>query len=231
MTLTRPADDDLLVGSGHAPLPRVNLLPPEIGARRRLRKVQAALAGGVLASVGVVAVLYVGAVGAVGSAQEELSTATAAHAALQAETAQYRDVTAAYQRSADAQAMLVAAMGEEVRFSRFLRDMSLSVPDGVWLTSAAFVQTQGTPAAAAAAAAPATGTPAGIGTLTVSGVAYEHEDVALWLESLAAQDGYADPLLQSSTRTLIGPKKVVEWSTTVTLSPEALSGRYTTTGS
>ena len=215
----RPADE--LVGSGHGPLPRVDLLPPEIGQRRRLRRVQVALGGGVVAAVGLVAVLVVGAGSSVAAAQDDLDTAVATQGSLQQESGQYRDVTAAYQRSADAQAMLVAAMGEEVRYSRLLNDLSLSIPDSVWLTSAAWSQ-QPTTAG--------TGTP-GLGTLTVSGVAYEHEDVALWLESLASQQGYVDPLLQTADKTLIGTREVVEFTSTVTLSPDALSGRYLTPGS
>ena len=62
-------------------------------------------------------------------------------------------------------------------------------------------------------------------------MAFAHTDVANWLESLAREKGYAGPLLQSSTEALLGTRKVVNWSVTVTLTPEALSGRYTKTGS
>lgn len=217
--------DDEVVGSGHAPLPRVDLLPPEIAELRRFRRVQTGLGGGVLAAVLVVALLYLGAMGAVGTSQEQVDQASAQQQGLQAQTTQYRDVTATYARAADAQALLVAAMGEEVRYSRLLNDLSLSLPEGVWLKSAAF--TQAVPDAATTAA----GTAPGIGTLTVTGVAFQYDDVALWLESLASQAGYVDPLLQTSTAVLLGPKVVVDWSTTVTLSPDALSGRYVTAGS
>ena len=35
--------------------------------------------------------------------------------------------------AAAAQALLVTAMGDEVRYSRFLNDLSLSVPGNVWI--------------------------------------------------------------------------------------------------
>ncbi len=209
-------------------LPRVNLLPPEIEAARRFRRVQAGLGSGVLAAVGVVALLFVGASGSVADAQGEVDAAAAQQQVLTAESARYRDVTATYQRASQAQALLTTAMGQEVRYSRFLNDLALTVPDGVWVTSLGFTQAGAGGASGAAAAAPAA---AGIGTVAVSGTAYAHEDVAVWLESLAGQDGYVDPLLQSSTERLIGRRKVVDWSTTVTLSPDALSGRYAKPGS
>ena len=83
--------------------------------------------------------------------------------------------------------------------------------------------TTGTAPAAPAAGAAGTGM---LGTVTLTGVAFAHTDVANWLESLAREKGYAGPLLQSSTEALLGTRKVVNWSVTVTLTPEALSGRY-----
>ena len=215
---------DTSVAAGPARLPRVDLLPPEIGARRRFRRVQAGLGGGVLAAFGVVALLHTAAAGSVADAEEQVQAAGATQRTVAAEVAQYRDVTATYQRAADAQALLVAAMGEEVRYSRLLSDLSLSVPDGVWVKSLAFTQ------GAAAAPAPAATALPGIGTVTVSGVAFEHEDVAGWLESLAGQRGYTAPLLQSSTEALIGSRRIVNFATTTALSPEALSRRYATPG-
>src|SRR5690242_19946726 len=110
-------------------LPRVNLLPPEIAEGRRLRRIQLGLGGAVLGAVGVVALLYVGAVGGVSSAQSDLDAATAKHSALQAQTAKYREVTAVYARAAAAQTLLTQAMGQEVRYSQLLNDLSLSVPE------------------------------------------------------------------------------------------------------
>lgn len=208
-----------LVGSGLATLPRVNLMPREIGERRRFRRIQYGLGAGVAATAGLVGLLFVVAAGSVGSAQEQLDATSAETARLQAETAKYADVTKVYAQAAAAQAMLTDAMGEEVKYSRFLSDLSLSVPDNVWLTNLSFQQ---------AAVPPAVGsTEPGIGTITVSGVGFSHEDVATWLESLAGQEGYANPYFTSSTEALIGPRTVVNFDSTATLTPAALSGDYT----
>ncbi|MDX6199349.1 MAG: type pilus assembly protein PilN [Actinomycetota bacterium] len=200
-------------------LPRVNLLPPEIAETRRVRRIQIGLGGAVLGAVGVVALLYVAASSSVSSAQTDVDAATATNTHLQAETAKYRDVTAAYDRAAAAQAMLTQAMGEEVRYSRLLTDLSLSVPENVWIKSLTFSQA---PAPAALGS-----TVSGIGTMTVSGIGFKHDDVAVWLESLAGQKSYTNPYFTSSTEALLGTRKTVTFSSTATLTPAAYSGRYT----
>lgn len=227
------AAETRLVGGGLSSLPRVNLLPPEIAEQAQLRKIQMGLAGAVALAVAAMGFLYVGASDSVSTAQDQLTAATAEQADLNAQKADLADVTAVYAQAAAAQQLLTQAMGQEVRYSRFLSDLSLSIPDNVWVKSAVYTQASGTAAVAAAgaAAAGATGTagsPTGIGTLTVTGVAYVHDDVANWLDSLAKTAGLESPTLQSSTRALIGKKSVVEWSSTVNLSTKALSGRYVT---
>ena len=207
------------VGSGLVALPKVNLLPPEIAESARFRRVQMGLAGGALAAIGVVAMLYVGASGSLSEANTELAASQATGSQLQAETAKYNDVTAVYAQAAAAEAMLTQAMGEEVRYSQFLNDLSLTVPENVWVKELTFTQ---------AATEPVLGsTEPGIGTVTFSGVGFKHDDVAVWLESLAKQKGYANPYFSSSTEALIGTRTTVNFSSTATLTPDALSKRYT----
>lgn len=208
------------VGSGLPTLPRVNLLPPEIAERVRFRRIQYGLGGGVLAAVGVVALLYLAAVGSVNDATTELETANTTNTALKAETAKYAEVQSVYAQAAAAQAMLTQAMGEEVRFSQYLNDLSLTVPENVWLQNVTFKQ--------AAAPAALGATEPGIGQVTFTGVGFKHDDVAVWLESLAKQKGYTNPYFTSSTKALIGTRATVNFSSTVTMTPAALSGRFTT---
>lgn len=208
-----------VVDTGYDALPRVNLLPPEIGESRRFRRIQYGLAGGVALTVGAVALLYVAAVGSVDNATTELQAVQTEQSALRAKQAEYASVTAVYARAAAAQAMLTQAMGQEVQYSDFLSDLSLTVPENVWLKSLTFTQA---PAPAALGS-----TEPGIGTVTVSGVGFTHDDVAAWLESLAGQQGYTNPYFSSSKEILIGTRQVVEFSSTATLTSDALSGAYT----
>lgn len=203
-----------LVGTGVGLLPRVNLLPPEIGEKRAFRRVQAALGSAVVLSVGVVGLLYTSASHSLTTANNELATATAQQSSLQAEAAKYRNVTAIYSAAAAAQAQLTTAMGDEVRYSQLLNDLSLTVPSNVWVKSVSISQGAVTP----------TG---GIGTFTVSGVGFAHDDVAVWLESIAGLKTYQNPYFSNSTEALLGTKPTVTFASTAELTSKALSGRYT----
>jgi Tfp pilus assembly protein PilN len=210
-------------------LPRVDLLPPEISQARRFRRVQTGLGGAVALAVGLVALLYVSASGSVSDAQEQLDAASATQQQLQTQSATYGDVTATYARAAAAEAMLTTAMGREVRWSTLLDDLSLTVPDNVWVKQVTLTETPAVPAGAATGATAAAASDA-VGTATFSGVGFSHDDVAVWLESLAGQKRYRDPSFSSSTESLLGPRKIVSFTSTATLTPAALSGRYTKAG-
>ena len=204
-------------------LPRVNLLPPEIAERARLQRLQAGLGAGVLVVAGAVTALYLGAAGSVTAAQQELDIATAAGADLRTESAQFSDVLDVYARAEHARGLLTAAMGQEVRYSQFLDGLSRSVPDDVWLKTVEFSQAGAGDATGEGAAAGAA-----IGTVTFSGVAFRHDDVAAWLEALGRQEGYADPTFTDATAGEIGQRPVVTFTSTVSLTSAALSQRWTT---
>ena len=217
--LTAPSHEAVAPLAQTAPaLPSVNLLPPEIAERRQFRRVQLCLGGGLVATVGVVALLQLSALGATADAERELQSATAQGAALRTEATAFAEVEGVYARADAARALLAQAMSDEVRFSGLLDALSVTLPDDVWLKSITF--TQATPAATAAA-----GTP-GIGTVSFTGVALSHDDVAAWLESLSRQPGYADAYLSEATTGLLGGRTTVGFTSTVTLTPAALSGRH-----
>ena len=226
------------LGMANATLPRVNLLPPEIAEQATLKKVQMGLGAGVLGAVGIVGLLFVSATHGVSSAQTSLDQETSRGQSLVAQKAQYANVTAVYSAAAAAQAQLSTAMGQEVRYSQLMHDLSLSIPSTVWLKSLSYTQTPpAAPAGAAPAAATAAGTaaakpavatgPTAIGTLTVTGIGFSHDDLALWLESLANQKNYADAFFSSSTESLMGQRKIVTFTSTTNLTSNAYSGRYT----
>ena len=216
-----------LVGTSLALLPRVNLLPPEIAEKAAFRKVQLGLGSTVLAAVGVVGLLYMSAASSVSSAQGQVDNASATQRQLQAESTKYAAVTGVYARATAAQAMLSQAMGDEIRYSQLLNDLSLSVPAKVWVKNVAFAQTPPAAPGAAATATAASTAAAGIGTFTVTGIGFSHDDVAVWLESIGAQKTYSNPYFSNSTEALIGTRKVVNFASTATVTSAALSGRYT----
>jgi Tfp pilus assembly protein PilN len=211
-----------------ATLPRVNLLPPEIDEQRRFKKVQAGLGLAVVASVGVVGALFLAANGQVSAAQSDLDTETARGTTLQADVAKYADVPEVYAQVDAAEAQLTQGMGREVRWSRFLNDLSLITPGKVWLTGVTATESvDGSPLAAAAPVPGATayGTP-GIGTLTFQGKGYTHNDVAAWLKALASENGLADPYFTLSTQAKIGTEDSVTFTSQAVITEDLLSHRF-----
>jgi Tfp pilus assembly protein PilN len=208
-----------------ATLPQVNLLPPEIGQQRRFRHVQVGLGGAVLASLLVAGALLVAANAQVGKAQDTLDANKAQATQLQAKVADYAEVPLVFGQVEAAKAQLGQAMGQEIRWSYFLNDLSLKIPNRVWLDS---VTVSSTGATAAVAATPGQYAAVGIGTVQFDGHAYSHNDVAAWLDSLAKQKGYTQPYFSDSTVTPLGThKNAVKFSSQVTVTDDALSKRYT----
>ena len=206
-----------------ATLPRVNLLPPEIEQARRFRHVQAGLGGAVVASLVVAAALFVAASAQVGKAQDDLDANKAQATQLQAKAAEYAEVPLVYGQVEAAHAQLGQAMGQEVRWSYFLNDLSLKIPRHLWLDS--MVVTSSAPAAGPTVDQYAA---AGIGTVAFQGHGYAHNDVAAWLNSLARQKGFTQPYFSDSTIDPVGTDDhAVKFSSTVTVTDDALSNRYT----
>jgi Tfp pilus assembly protein PilN len=218
--MTVAAQESRLLGSASTTLPRVNLLPPEIAEQKVFRKIQGGLGGVVLVALGAVALAYMGASHGVTSAHSQLDQATAQSTTLKGQMAKYNDVTATYAAAAAAKAQLASAMGDEIRYSQLLNDLSLAIPGNVWLTSVSYSQ--------AAPAAPVAGAVPALGTFTVAGVGFSHDDVATWLESIAGLKTYQNPYFSNSTETLLGTRKTVTFGGTAGLTAAALSNRYTT---
>jgi Tfp pilus assembly protein PilN len=209
-----------LVGTGSGLLPRVNLLPPEIAERAAFQRVQLGLGAAVVATLGVVGLLFMSASHGVTAANEDLASAQSRGTQLQSQTAAYRDVTATYAAAQAAQLQLTSAMSDEVRYSQLMNDLALSIPSSVWVNSVNFAQTTAVPVPGVTATPP-------IGTMTVSGTGFTHQDVALWLESLSGGKNYANAYFSNSTEALLGTRKIVNFSTTADVTANARSGRYT----
>jgi len=153
----------------------------------------------------------------------ELASAKSQNTTLQTQAASFRGVTATYAAAAAAQAQLSTAMGDEVRYSQMLNDLSLTIPDNVWVKTITYVPVN---AAAAAPAAGVTGA-APVATLSIDGVAFSHDDVAVLLDSLMGLKTYANAYFSNSTEALMGTRKVVNYLVTADVTPAARSGRYT----
>lgn len=211
-------------------VPRVNLMPPEIAEAAKFRRFQLAMGAAFVAAIAVVGALYVHEHSAVKSAQSELDAAKAQNTSLQAERNSLQSVQDVYTRVASKQAMLSQAMGQEIRWSYYLTDLSLKVPDHVWLTNVQATETStglGTATAPSTASTTPSLEPSTIGNISFSGVAFSHDDVATWLDMLAKERGFVDPYFTNSTEAKIGSRDVVNFTSSTGLTDDAKSGRFT----
>ena len=207
-----------------AALPRVNLLPPEIEEQRKFRQVQIGLGAAVLAAVVGVGVLFVTANNTVSDAQAGLDSSKARQTQLENQTAQYAEVPLVQAQVEAANAQLDQAVGQKVLWSYVLNDISLRIPNHVWLTKMTVAQNVD---GAAGNLTPGTYLPTGIGTVGFEGRGYGHNDVAAWLNALAKQTGFTQPYFTDSTVEAVGDdENAVKFSSSVTITDDALAKNY-----
>lgn len=181
----------------------VNLLPREVVTRSFHAKrgvVFGGGAGGALATV-VLVTMTLGAGGAVSSKQQELDALRAQIAAIPA--APVVDTSAGDAFAAEKGARvgaLSAALSGRVAWDRVLRQVSLVLPEDVWLTNLS--------AAAPDAAQPAA-TDSGF---TLTGATYSQNGVARFLSRLAVIPDLSNVRLQSSQSQLLNERELVQFT-------------------
>ncbi|HWA66087.1 MAG TPA: PilN domain-containing protein [Mycobacteriales bacterium] len=206
-------------------MPRVNLMPPEIAEGARLRQVQLASGLCVVLALAIVVLLYLHAHSGVSSAQSSLDQAQQEQTSLQSKLASLASVQQTFADVQAKQGLLAEAMGQEVRWSYVLNDLSLRMPSNVFLTSLAVTEST-TPGTAPPAAGSA---PVQIGTITFGNVGLRHDDVATWLDALAKERGFYSPLFTSSTESAAGTRGYVTFASSAELMSNLLSGRFVQT--
>jgi Tfp pilus assembly protein PilN len=183
----------------------VNLLPPEARAgRRRPPTAAVVVAGAGVLAASLLAVGYVTADGKVGSREQELATLEqeleATKRAVKPKPAQTGLATERDQRFT----ALSGAMGERLAWDRILREVSLVLPDDVWLSNLA---------AGGAGAAPATPeAPAAGQTVTFNGFTYSQESVARLLNRLDLVPDLGEIKLQKSSVTRVGSQSIYSFT-------------------
>lgn len=229
--------------------PQVNLLPPEVGERKSLHRLQAALVAGVIACGAVVGGLYVLSDSGRASAQSKVDQAVSDGSVLQSAKTRLLPVQIARSQVQATKQSLVSAMSAEVLWSHYLDQVRLRLPDGVRLTSLTVtpsavtapvasatgkagtassaapaptpVPATGAAGAASPAALPTTGT---IASVTIAGKAVDHDAVASWLDALDKIPAWSGAYLTSTTA---DAKGLVTFTATSNIGSAALSHRYT----
>ena len=209
--------------------PRVNLLPPEIAEAAKLKRLQGLLGLLVVGALVLAGLLFFWASGQVSSAQEELTGAEAEGAQLKTEVASFAEVPAVLDALDAAETSLAQAMTPEIRWSFYLNDLSLTIPNSVRLSSFSAINRAAAEQTVGTTLVPATplGDPT-MGTIQFEGKARSYNAVASWLQALAQQQGNEEPSLANASG--IDKNKDgagnVDYTSSTYLTIESASNRY-----
>jgi len=136
-------------------------------------------------------------------------------------------------------ARIATLVATDVSWSRMLQDIARTIPNDVWLTS---FQGQVTPTVVAAPrttpipipgatttatvrAVPTPAAPQLAGTVNFSAVGLDYPSVAAWLKMISQLPSLSDLWVPSITKTTLGTRDVVDFSSTAALTPKARSDR------
>jgi Tfp pilus assembly protein PilN len=208
-------------------LPRVNLLPPEIVEQRSVRKAQFGLGAAVVSSMLVVGALWGVAAAQEASAQRELDTQMVRQTKLNQDVTALAQVASTYNEIQQRRQVLSSAMSGEILWSRYLTDLSLLVPDNVWLEGMTVTPAESATATGTGASFGPQAGPDAVATISFTGVALTQADVTNWLQSIDRGKGFTNVYYSNSTLTkLDNGAEAVKFTSTVTVTTEALSGNY-----
>jgi Tfp pilus assembly protein PilN len=190
----------------------VNLLPKDSGRRRKSRAEQAPLLVGLGLLVIVAAVLcgaFLMTSSTVQGREDELANAEAQLSILPPAP---QGPTPVESGLADQErtraAALTSALSRRVSWDRVLRELSLVLPDDIWLASLS----AHSPASPATAAPPAAAAPGAVPTgLNLTGYTYTHASVARLLARLSVLPDLTNVQLQRSALAQIGTQTVVQF--------------------
>ncbi len=213
--VVRDAEDLLAVAIGYGftaePLPgkerRITLLPAEL-VSRRVEQRRAVMAGaGVAALAALLVAVWLGRQGAVADEQRRAEAAEAETTRLRQEIAQLADVEGLEAELARRRQTMVAVVEDEVAWPRLLQEIAAVMPNDVWLTS--FNGSRGDP-----------------GTISVSGMGFDHTSSARWLLRINELESIAGLWLPSSAVSA-GPagQQLVTFSSNANLTEAARSDR------
>lgn len=183
-----------------AAMRRINLLPPELAAKRRSRQLMSLIAAGAVGVLVLLGIVYVAQRARLGSERNKTEQQQQRNAALQREVAGLQQFAGQQMELQSKQALLSALSRNDILWSGVLQDVSLAIPGDDWLTS--FTGTT-SPAGAAAAT--------GVGQIQIAGCTLVPSDgdylnVAQFLVQIAKPLSVADePFLTRAERAKVIP--------------------------
>lgn len=173
---------------------QVNLLPPELAARQKTRRLTSLIVVGGVAVLALMLGFWFLQSQKVLDVNDRIAAQNTRNARLQAQIGQLQEFQALQTEAAAQQQLLGKAYTGEVSFSRMLLDISRVIPSDAYLTSF-----DATLAAPAATTTP--GAPSFVGSFTAEGESAGLESLASWLTRLESVTGWVNPWMTTAAET------------------------------
>ena len=206
---------------------QVNLLPPELLARQKTRKLTSMI-------VGVGAILLAFLIGfwflqgqKLAGVNDDIATQNATNAQLQQEIDQLAEAETLQAEAASKQQLLSEAYAGEVSYSQLLMDLSRVIPSDAYLKTFDSALSTSSTTGGTAGTTTTTGTTGGTsfaGAFSVTGGADGFESLTSWLTKLEAVRGWVNPWLSGATET-VAHSGLYDFDSGADLSSEALTVR------
>ena len=193
---------------------QVNLLPPEIQAAQRQRRLAGVVALAGIGVIGLIFVFYVLQLGKVSAIRSDIEDQKQTNQSLQSQIQALQEFEELRARAQAKQELLNEVFANEISFSGLLMDVSRVIPSSAALNSMTATAQEPTP------------TPGGstllTGRMDFAGLALDYETIASWLTRLERVRGWVNPWVTSIADPENGP---ITYTSGVDLTTAALTER------
>lgn len=176
---------------------QVNLLPPDILAAQRQRRMAAVVALAGAGVIGLIFVFYVLQLGSLGSVRDDIERAEQNNAGLQRDIEALQPFEEIRSQAQAKQDLLNQVYANEISFSGILMDVSRVIPSEAALSSLAATSQEPT--------ATTGGSTQLVGRIDVAGLAIDYDTIASWLMRLERIRGWVNPWVTSIADPDTGP--------------------------
>ena len=176
---------------------QVNLLPPDILAAQRQRRLAGVVALAGIGVIGLILVFYVIQLGNLSGVRSDIEAQQQSNQSLQSEIDSLREFEELRARAQAKQELLDSVFANEISFSGLLMDASRVIPSTAAFTAMSASSQVPTPTVG--------GTTLLLGRIDIGGLALDYDTIASWLIRLERVRGWVNPWVTSIADVADGP--------------------------
>ncbi len=176
---------------------QVNLLPPDILAAQRQRRLAGVVALAGIGVIGLILVFYVIQLGNLSGVRSDIEAQQQSNQSLQSEIDSLQEFEELRARAQEKQELLDSVFANEISFSGLLMDLSRVIPSTAAFNAMSSSTQVPTPTVG--------GTTLLIGRIDIGGLALDYDTIASWLTRLERVRGWVNPWVTSIADVADGP--------------------------